>query len=188
MKGGISTASLCNKIVPISNLNIRVLSMDDWGMYKSLRLGSLEDSPDSFGSTLERETAYPDEEWMSRLDPSDRAASALPLVAELNNVPCGLAWGVVHDKSSKVAHVYQMWVKPDARNRGVGRKLLEAIILWARDSHLRSLALAVTTTNKEAVWLYRSSGFLSVGGTEPLRPGSVLMVQPMILEISANVA
>ena len=188
MRPALFLRVLCNKIVPISNLNIRVLSMDDWETYKSLRLSSLEDSPDSFGATLEREASYPDEEWISRLDPSGRAATALPLVAEISDIPCGLAWGIIHDQNSNVAHVYQMWVKPEARNRGVSRKLLETIISWARDSQLTSLALSVTTTNKEAVSLYKSSGFSILGEAEPLRPGSPLWVQPMILEFRTNVA
>jgi len=172
----------------IKNLNIRALSMDDWETYKSLRLSSMSDSPDSFGATLDRETSYPDEEWLSRLDPLDRAATALPLVAEIEGTPVGLAWGLVHKQSSKEAHIYQMWVKPEARNKGIGRKLVETIISWARDSQLTSLALSVTTTNNAAVSLYESTGFVSIGEAEPLRPGSTLKAQPMVLKLKDNIA
>jgi hypothetical protein len=56
----------------MSEINLHILSMGDWQVYKSLRLASLKDSPDSFGATYERESEFPDSEWISRLDPAGR--------------------------------------------------------------------------------------------------------------------
>ena len=171
----------------MNKVEIGILSTEDWQTYKSLRLSSLMESPESFGSTYEDEAEYPDEVWKSRLDPSGRVERALPLVAEIDGTPSGLAWGLIHDPDSKTAHVYQMWVTPERRGKGLGRGLLKAIISWAQALQLNTLVLAVTTNNTAAISLYRSFGFVPVGNTEELRSGSPLLAQPMALELCANV-
>ena len=65
----------------MSDVKIRLLTLQDWRLYKSSRLTSLEDSPDSFGSTYEQEAALSDAEWLARLDLEFRGLEALPLVA-----------------------------------------------------------------------------------------------------------
>jgi len=51
----------------MSNFEIKSLSECDWREYKTIRLESLQDSPDSFGSTYEREISFSPEQWKSRL-------------------------------------------------------------------------------------------------------------------------
>lgn len=169
------------------NIDIRVLGIADWRIYKSLRLDSLLDSPDSFGSAYEIEVAYPDAEWMARLDPAGRARNALPLVAEVDGSPAGLAWGLIHNPTPEAVNVYQMWVAPKDRGYGIGRALLSRILFWAKESQLSTVLLAVTTTNSAALALYRSSGFAPLGKPEQLRRGSVLQVQPMVLRLGSTV-
>jgi len=170
----------------MDRINIRTLNKDDWALYKSLRLRSLQDSPDSFGSSYESEADYSDDEWISRLDRQDRAKNALPLVAELDGVPSGLAWGLIHDPDSKAAHVYQMWVTPEARGMGMGHALLNHIIAWAEDALLDQLILSVTTTNPAAIALYLSFGFIPQGELQPLKADSALFTQMMAKNLRLN--
>lgn len=172
----------------MSTLKIRVLNKEDWGIYKELRLLSLQDSPDSFGSTYEHEIKFSNEEWISRLDHDNRANYALPLIAELNGVAVGLAWGLLHNPYDKTAHIYQMWVSPSVRGQGVGRLLLKKIISWAKEFDFESISLAVTTTNIAAVHLYKTTGFEPYGSLERLREISALYVQPMKLKLCDNAA
>ena len=78
----------------MSKFKIRILNPEDWRLYREVRLNSLKDSPDSFGSTYSREAEFADFEWQSRLDLSSPAKSALPLVAEADGTAVGLAWGL----------------------------------------------------------------------------------------------
>src|SRR5512139_3886097 len=115
----------------ISAPNIRTLAHHEWAIYKDLRLRALADSPDAFGSLLAREQNRSDAEWASRL-----AAGAnswdLPLLAEVDAEPIGLAWGRIEKSNPDVADLYQMRVAPSYRRLGAGRMLLDAVIAWAR--------------------------------------------------------
>ena len=167
----------------MSKFKIRILGPDDWRLYRQIRLDSLKDSPDSFGAVHAREADLTDSEWQTRLDPSSLAKHALPLVAESDGTVVGLAWGLIHEPDLQVAHVYQMWVSPFQRGKGIGKSLLHEIEAWAKGRGCSLLALDVTTTNEAAVGLYVSSGFVPAGEKEVLRVGSTLMVQPMVMEL-----
>lgn len=62
----------------MSDVKSRVLTPQDWQLYKLARLNSLEDAPDSFGSTYEQEVTLSDTEWQTRLDLKWRGLDALP--------------------------------------------------------------------------------------------------------------
>ena len=94
-----------------------------------------------------------------------------------------MAWGRVQEADRRDVHVYQVWVAPEHRGRGVGQALLGAVIAWARESGVRQISLDVTCSNTAAMRLYARAGFLPTGEPEPLRPGSPLMKQGMRLEL-----
>jgi ribosomal protein S18 acetylase RimI-like enzyme len=167
---------------------IKIMKKNDWEIYRSLRLRSLQESPDSFGSTYERELTYTSTQWQTRLETANRTLHALPLMAVVDTSPVGLAWGRIHEPDDTTVNVYQMWVAPETRGQGVGRALLDQIVLWTKEVKLKTVSLHVTTSNFEAIALYASSGFISHGKTEALRPGSQLNVQPMILSLPVEQA
>ena len=72
---------------------IRAFFPHEWRTYKDLRLRALADSPDAFGSTLAAEQDRTDAEWSSRLASGAGSGLDLPLVAEVDGEPAGLAWG-----------------------------------------------------------------------------------------------
>lgn len=171
----------------MSKLNIRVLNKDDWSTYRELRLLSLQESPNAFGSSYEQELLFSSDEWIARLNLDNSDKRALPLIAELNGVAVGLAWGLVHSPQDKTAYIYQMWVSPDVRGQGVGSLLLKKIITWSTELNLDYVSLAVTTINIPAIKLYKAYGFEPYGSLESLREASVLSVQPMKLKLSTTV-
>jgi ribosomal protein S18 acetylase RimI-like enzyme len=74
----------------------------------------------------------------------------------------------------------------DYRRRGVGRKLMEAIISWAKTVDLEIMQLEVYDTNSPAINLYESMGFVQEGRRdnavrlgETTRCGMVYMALPL---------
>lgn len=57
-----------------------------------------------------------------------------------------------------------MMVKKEFRNRQVGRKLLETLLVWAEQhKEIEKICLGVLSSNDRAIHLYRSLGFLEEG-------------------------
>jgi hypothetical protein len=84
---------------------VRKFAPDEWDLYRTLRLAALAESPDAFGSTLAHERARADSDWESRLSGGARSPRELPLVAEVDNEPSGLAWVRLGDDHGSGAHL-----------------------------------------------------------------------------------
>ena len=162
---------------------IRPFTTNEWRTYKDLRLRALAESPEAFGITLAAELERSDGDWSSRLTSGASSGLDLPLVAEVDDEPIGLAWGRVDRDNPEVAYLYQMWIAPDHRRLGAGQMLLEAVIAWAKTRDILYLDLGVTYRDSPAMRLYRRAGFEPLAQPEPLRPDSDLLGQSMRLEL-----
>jgi GNAT superfamily N-acetyltransferase len=165
-------------------LNIRRFLASEWEIYRELRLRSLADSPDAFGSTLALEQSRADHEWMQRLASGcDGAPFSFAALALVRDTPAGLAWGRIEPQQPQQANLYQMWVAPDARGIGAGAKLLDAVIAWAASCGVRTLHLGVTCGDTPAHRMYTRAGFRPVGAPELLRAECALLAQNMQLDL-----
>jgi GNAT superfamily N-acetyltransferase len=55
----------------------------------------------------------------------------------MNSQLVGLAWSRIDTSDPQRVHLYQMWVDPNFRGHGTGRKLLDAAIHWAAGVNAR---------------------------------------------------
>jgi ribosomal protein S18 acetylase RimI-like enzyme len=156
-------------------------------MYRDLRLAALTEDPDAFGSTYAREAERTDTDWEQRLIAGATAPNELALIALVDATPVGLAWGRRDDREPTVGHLFQVWVAPEHRGRGIAQLLTNAVIAWAQRLALRTLRLSVTASHPAASQLYRRAGFVDAGSPEPLRPGSLVLAQAMQLSLSPNI-
>jgi len=170
----------------MSEFQISVLSDEDWLDYKSIRLESLRESPDSFGSTFEREAEFVAEHWKSRLRISPTMHDAVALAASADQSYIGLLSCIIPESNTKNAHLFQMWVSPKHRGKGIGTALINRVKNWAAVRGVEKLLLSVTTINSDAISLYQTIGFYPVGDTEALREGSSLKSQTMEIKLVAN--
>jgi len=144
---------------------LRALAPDDWETFRDIRLRSLADSPDAFGSTWERERAFTEAEWRRRL--------GVPVYVVEDPRP--VAIGGTFDQEG-VPHVWGMWTDPSHRGRGHARRILDAV------TPLRpTVQLHVNVTNGDARQVYERYGFVGTGEVEPLRPGSNQRMERMVL-------
>ena len=167
---------------------IRAFASHEWETYKELRLRSLAESPDAFGRTLAEEQIRPDPEWEARLRAGVHSDTDHPLVAEASDQPVGLAWGRIDPSTPEVANLHQLWVDPSHRSQGIGGKLVEEILSWAKAKEVRCLELGVTYRDSPAMRLYQRYGFTPVGKPREFRPGSHLLRLKMRLELNKGSA
>jgi DNA-binding MarR family transcriptional regulator/predicted N-acetyltransferase YhbS len=84
----------------------------------------------------------------------------LLLLARLDGEPIGC--GVLWRHGPHVADVKRMWVAPEARGLGVGRRLLAELERHARETGVRTLRLETNRALGEAIAMYRSAGYEEV--------------------------
>jgi GNAT superfamily N-acetyltransferase len=166
-------------------ITIRSMTPDDVGLYRALRLKSLADAPDAFGSTLAAEEAYPEQHWRVRLELAGASGKDLPLLVFAAGTPIALAWAKCDPASPDVINLYQMWVDPARRGQGIGLALLDSVVLWATQLNASAIQLGVANAQEAAVRMYLKAGFIPFGLAEPLRDGSPLLSQPMRLMLDA---
>lgn len=82
------------------------------------------------------------------------------LVARLAGTAVGC--GALRPFSPGVGEVKRMWVSPEARGRGVARKLLAALESAARERRLRAIRLDTHSALAEALRLYRAAGYREI--------------------------
>jgi ribosomal protein S18 acetylase RimI-like enzyme len=151
---------------------IRLIGDEDWTVFREIRLRSLLDSPDAFGSTYAEESSASEDAWRDWAAGRWQSGTAAVFLAEDEGRAVGTATGAAYYAAPGEAHVYAMWVSPDARGAGVGRALLEAVAGWARGRGCDRIVLRVTETNERARRFYAAYGFAETGVREPLREGS----------------
>ena len=144
---------------------VRRLGAGEADLLRDLRLRALGDAPMAFGSTLAREEGYEPERrerWAADSASGERQAI---FIAEPQ---AGMASGVIDDEDRALAHLYAMWVAPQARGTGAGEALVQAVVAWAADRGAERLTTSVTEGNAAAAALYAAAGFADCGRREPL--------------------
>lgn len=139
-------------------VGIRRLTPADAAAYRDLRLEALRRDPEAFGSTFEVENTRP-LSWFA-----ERLGTSYVLGAFADGALCGIA-GFVAQAGLKQAHkgtLWGMYVRPQARNVGLGRRLGMAIIALARE-HVELIQLSVVSENETARRLYARLGFVEYG-------------------------
>ena len=136
---------------------VRELLVDEVSDFKAIRLRALSVDPQAFCSTHEREAAFDDATWQSRLSSFEgRPATVLVDVIDGELLAMlGVGCTPVHGQAT----IWGMWVDPAARRRGSARRLLGAAFDWCDQRGLTSLSLEVLPANRAAIALYRSVGF-----------------------------
>lgn len=159
--------------------SVRRLRAEDWEARKRIRLTALRAEPLAFGSTLERELAYPDDRWRetARRDAGPGADAAFLAFA---GGPDPVGMGGSYAEEGRW-HVIAMWVVPPHRGRGVGRKILEAILAHrAECSPSAPLDLQVNPEQAAALRLYERAGFHRTGELSPLGHHPPARVERMV--------
>jgi len=144
-------------------------------IFKAVRLRALQDTPKAFGSTYAKECEFTDAEWIKRASRWSNETAAGYLAMD-DGAACGLAVTHLDQDNATRAHLLSMWTAPDYRRRGVGRLLVNKIIVWAHLHGACILHLMVTSNNEPAILFYQRLGFTLTGRTEPY-PNDLALIE-----------
>ncbi|MBM2614677.1 GNAT family N-acetyltransferase [Actinoplanes sp. LDG1-06] len=164
-------------------IEIRVLTEDDWALWRVLRLQALTEAAYAFGSQLA--------DWQGEGDREERwrARLALPgsynLVASVDGRAVGMVSGVRTDEVRAV-ELISMYVAPEGRGRGVGDLLVRRVAEWADEAGAAELRLSVTEGNTKARELYERNGFHETGELGDLMPDGLRREQVMARRLTGS--
>jgi len=106
-----------------------------------------------------------DEWWVLHAqEKTDRPDSEAVLLVQENETLSGLIYVSLHRRSSTftIAEFAVMWIEPGLRRRGIGRKLLDTAIGWAKEHGATHLTLLVAEGNEGAMTFYEGAQFSKV--------------------------
>ncbi len=154
---------------PALPVEIVRLTADDWRAHRDLRLASLLDSPDAFGTTHAENAGFDEATWRSRLE------AVTYWQARAVGEPVGMVglWEVVDDDfevagvAGPVPFLISMFVRPRARGQQVGAALGRVVLDEARARGHEAVVLDVTSGNEAARRLYARLGFVFTGQSFP---------------------
>jgi RimJ/RimL family protein N-acetyltransferase len=137
--------------------------------YRAFMLRAYAESPTAFTATVEERAAKPMAFWLERLDPAPEANEwSLGVWQGEALIGAVTLERQTRPKSAHKALLIGMYVAPEARGQGLGRRLVEAILQNARARDgLKLITLTVTEGNDAAEQLYARCGFQRFG-VEPL--------------------
>lgn len=151
------------------DFSVRRIQPDEGRRYRDIRLRALADAPSAFGSTVATESALTDTDWTARATRSARGPDSAFFVAETAGGEwVGMAGGFRQDDPPDTVHLVSMWVAPDCRRTGLGGRLIDEVLGWARAGGARAVELWVTRGNDSAASLYRRIGFIPTADYQPL--------------------
>jgi ribosomal protein S18 acetylase RimI-like enzyme len=161
------------------HMEIRPVRRDEAAGLREPRLRARRDAPHTYFASLESEEGLPLSSWEEWATSKDKVM----LVAVEDGTWLGMAGASVHQSRSGTVSLWWLWVAPNARGRGLARRLVEARADWARELGAVRLEVAVAENNEAAKALYRGLGFVPTGerrsmASDPTRAG-VFMARPL---------
>src|SRR5882724_2831561 len=170
---------LCSRPASTGSLGLQHVHCIEHGvtheMSWTIRVAALADAsalPQVEFSAGRRFLAIPDLAWLADGD-------EMPVEAHQRYIAQGTEWVAVNESQELVGflaaeivnrdlHIWEFAVRGDVQNRGIGRQLINAATVFARERHLESLTLTTfTDVSWNAPW-YSRLGFEMSSGDERL--------------------
>lgn len=146
-------------------MTIRLLNINDSKQYRYLRLLSLKTDPEAFTSTFKNESAYNHSFFINKIYSSlQKPIFGIYGVFDKKKLIATAQLGFsFYPKKSHISYIYEVYVHPDFRKRGIATRLIKHLIKQSkRDSSIEQIEIRVNSLNKSAISLYEKLGFKKV--------------------------
>ena len=142
----------------MSQIQVELLTAEQWARAKELRLASLRDSAHAFGGNLETESALSESEWRANFEKLnyivasvDGVDSAIMTVENLKGDFGATAW------------VGGCWSSPEYRGVGLLRAMMKFVDEHAQEKGWQRQGLGVWEDNYPAIAAYEKLAFIAMG-------------------------
>ena len=155
--------TLCRKVITRAKVN-------DWELYKKIRLETLKQEPNAFSSKYEDALLYSDDFWKKLL----RDRKTIFLFAKKSNEVIGVIRVTFNDSEEPpdTALIGGAYVKKEYRRLGIGNQLLDTLLkLTAAKKNIKTIRLYVKESQIPAIMLYKHAGFKTIG----MKDGEIVM-------------
>ena len=151
--------------MPVSELNLRLLTASDLAAYQALRRAGLRDAPEAFTTDFNAGSALPAATYAT----PEGAPPADHFILGAFDAEGELIGAVICERESSLKRRHEatlagMIITPERRGQGIGKALLKEFDQLVRQlPGLEQVVLSVTASNAHAIGLYESVGFEHYG-------------------------
>ena len=142
----------------MNQIQIELVSPDQWQRAKDLRLASLRDSAHAFGGDLESESAQSESEWRAKFEKLSY------IVASVDGTDSAIMTveNLVGDYGAK-AWIGGCWSSPEYRGVGLLNAMMKFVDEHAHTKNWQRQGLGVWVDNHPAIAAYERLGFVTMG-------------------------
>lgn len=137
----------------VNNYTVRRTNASDATALRAIRLESLIDTPEAYGSIYANLLCWSDARWRRA------ALESNYFFAECDGQVVGMASGGFNDMHPDTYWLFAMFVTPRFRGTGVASTLVQEVSAWARRDGADRLFLHVTESVPRARAFYEKLGF-----------------------------
>ena len=149
----VDAMATVDRLLTASMIEFAVVDPDAPGRARGDRTGT------SASSTSGSAAGYVRNGTISAADDEVRLPRGITLLATLHDEPAALGLLKFHDGTT---HLKRMWVSPDLRGLGLGRRLLTTLEAHAAEHGIHTIQLETNFALTEAIALYRAAGYVEV--------------------------
>jgi RimJ/RimL family protein N-acetyltransferase len=145
------------------------LSPDEWSRLREIRLASLLESPEAFGSSYEREIAFTEKEWRELFNLNSY------LVASIDGKDIAIMFlEKLRGDFGATCWVGGCWSNPQYRGIGALRSMFDYVDSVKDQRGWQIQGLGVFIVNESAITAYEKLGFKAMGEVQEStrRPGN----------------
>lgn len=164
-------------------MEVRRLRKGEGLRLRELRLRALHDAPHAFATSFEKARVRAPQHWEEFAIKSEVAETQVTFVVVDQPRWLAMTSGFLDENDPHTAHLMQMWVEPGSRGLGLGRRLVQAVVGWARERGATRLKTSVSEGNAAPLALYQAVGFRPTGERRPLASNSSLTEVGLVLDL-----